>query len=56
MDYADLPHLNAALNALIAALLVAARLAIARRQVARHRTLMLAALATSAVFLVSYLA
>lgn len=56
MEFADLPHLNAALNALIAALLLAARAAIARRDIARHRALMLAALASSALFLVSYLA
>lgn len=56
MGYADLPHINAALNALTLALLLAARLAIARRAVPRHRALMLAALTVSALFLVSYLA
>jgi putative membrane protein len=50
-----LPAVNASLNAASAVLLVAARRAIARRAVAAHARLMLGALGTSAVFLVSYL-
>ncbi|MDR7521323.1 MAG: DUF420 domain-containing protein [Armatimonadota bacterium] len=50
-----LPSVNAALNAASAALLVAAFRAVRRGQIGRHHTLMLAALATSALFLVSYL-
>lgn len=49
------PALNAALNATCAVLLVLGRLAIADRDQARHRKLMLAAFATSTVFLISYL-
>ena len=57
MDPAQLlPHLNAALNAVSAALLLAARILIARRQIDAHRRAMLAALGVSALFLVSYLA
>jgi uncharacterized membrane protein YozB (DUF420 family) len=51
----DLPAVNATLNAASAVLLLFAYAAIRRRDIARHRTLMLAAAATSAVFLVSYL-
>jgi putative membrane protein len=50
-----LPALNATLNATSAVLLVLARSAIARRAVARHARLMLGALASSALFLVSYI-
>lgn len=49
------PAINAALNATCAVLLVLGRLAIADRDQARHRKLMLAAFATSTVFLISYL-
>lgn len=49
------PTINAALNATSAVLLVVAYRAIRRRDVARHRRWMLAAAATSALFLVSYL-
>ena len=57
MDPAQLlPHLNAALNAVSAALLLAARILIARRRIDAHRRAMLAALGVSALFLVSYLA
>jgi putative membrane protein len=51
----DLPTLNAALNAASALLLAAAYHAIRRREIVRHRRLMLTAVGTSAVFLVSYL-
>ena len=49
------PALNAALNLTCFVLLVAGRMAIARGDVAVHRKRMLAAVITSAVFLVSYL-
>lgn len=49
------PAINAVLNASCAVLLVLGRLAIARREDDRHRKLMLAAFATSSIFLVSYL-
>lgn len=50
-----LPRLNAGLNALSAVLVTAAYRAIRRKQVDRHRRLMLSALGTSALFLASYL-
>lgn len=46
--------MNAALNAASALLLAAAYHAIRRKEIARHRRLMLTAVATSALFLVSY--
>jgi uncharacterized membrane protein YozB (DUF420 family) len=49
------PAINAALNGTCAILLILGRVAIARRQVDRHRSLMLGAFITSTVFLVSYL-
>lgn len=49
------PTLNAALNATSALFLVVAYRAIRRRDVERHRRWMLAASATSALFLASYL-
>lgn len=48
------PALNAALNGTCAILLILGRIAIARREVDRHRKLMIAAFATSTVFLISY--
>ena len=48
------PAINAALNGSCAVLLVLGRIAIARREMDRHRKLMLAAFATSTVFLISY--
>lgn len=50
-----LPTLNAGLNATSALLVAAAYRAIRRRQVDRHRRLMLTALAVSVLFLISYL-
>ena len=50
-----LPTLNACLNAVSALLLAAAYHAIRRKEIERHRRLMLTAVATSAAFLVSYL-
>jgi uncharacterized membrane protein YozB (DUF420 family) len=49
------PALNAVLNGSCAVLLVLGRIAIARREIDRHRKLMVAAFATSTVFLISYL-
>lgn len=49
------PAINAALNGTCAILLILGRIAIARRDVDRHRSLMVAAFATSTVFLISYL-
>lgn len=49
------PAINAALNGTCAILLVMGRIAVARRDLDRHRRLMLAAFITSGVFLVSYL-
>ena len=51
-----MPAVNAALNALAATLLVAGRVAIAKQRQGVHRALMVSAFATSAVFLVGYLA
>lgn len=50
------PALNAMLNATSAVFLVAGFLAIRRRQIAFHRTCMIAAVSASALFLVSYVA
>jgi len=51
----DLPAVNATLNGTSAVLLLFAYAAIRRHDVQRHRTLMLATAATSALFLVCYL-
>src|SRR2546422_8704774 len=55
MTYADLPALNAALNATSAALLAAGFFFIRRREIARHRLCMMSAFAVSIAFLISYL-
>jgi uncharacterized membrane protein YozB (DUF420 family) len=52
----DLPTVNACLNAASALLLAAGYRAIRRRQRRRHARLMLAAVCTSALFLISYVA
>jgi putative membrane protein len=52
---ADLPVLNAVLNAISAILLSAGYRFIRRRQITAHKRCMLAACATSAFFLMSYL-
>ena len=54
LSIADLPHLNAALNALSATLLVIAWVHIKNRRIEAHRKTMLAAFASSALFLTSY--
>jgi putative membrane protein len=51
----DLPVLNATLNAISACLLLLAYRAIRALEIERHRSLMLAAAATSTLFLGSYL-
>lgn len=55
MTVTDLPALNATLNATCATLLVAAWILIKRGRMLAHRNVMLAACATSVVFLTSYL-
>ena len=54
MEIADLPALNATLNAVASMFLVAGYALIRRRRREAHRLCMLSALATSAVFLISY--
>jgi len=54
-DYAIFPKINAALNGCSAALLIAGRALIAQGRKAAHRAVMVAALVTSALFLISYL-
>jgi putative membrane protein len=55
MTVADLPALNATLNAMATLLLVAGYVFIRRRDRAKHRLAMLGALVMSAAFLTSYL-
>lgn len=55
MTVRDLPTLNALLNTLSALFVLAGVYFIKRKEVARHRAMMLAALAASALFLTSYL-
>jgi uncharacterized membrane protein YozB (DUF420 family) len=55
LSLTDLPALNATLNATSAMLLIAGYRFIRRRQITAHKRCMLAAGATSALFLVSYL-
>ncbi len=55
MNLADLPSLNAALNATSAVLVVAGLICVKRRAIAAHKACMVAALAASAVFLFCYL-
>ena len=55
MTVTDLPALNATLNAACAVLLVIAWRLIKRGQIRQHRAVMIAAVSTSALFLVSYL-
>ncbi|MSP70587.1 MAG: DUF420 domain-containing protein [Myxococcales bacterium] len=55
MNDAVLAHMAAACNLVATVLLILGRLAIRRRDAVRHKQLMLAALAVSAVFLVAYL-
>ena len=55
MTVHSLPAVNATLNAISTVLLVSGYLLIRRRQVVRHRRVMLAACVTSTLFLISYL-
>lgn len=55
MSVSDLPALNATLNATAAVLLVTAWILIKRGRWIAHRNVMLAAVCTSLLFLVSYL-
>jgi uncharacterized membrane protein YozB (DUF420 family) len=55
IDAAQLPHLNAALNSLSAVSLVLGFLFIKDRNIRAHRAAMLAAVASSTLFLISYL-
>ena len=55
MTVTDLPALNASLNATCAILLVIGWVLIKRGRIRQHRAVMIAAVATSALFLVSYL-
>jgi uncharacterized membrane protein YozB (DUF420 family) len=54
MDVTDLPHLNAALNALSAILLTAGYSFIRAGQITAHKRCMISAFAVSALFLASY--
>jgi|SRR5579859_2270806 len=54
-DYSLFPKINATLNGSSAVLLVTGRVLIARGKMAAHRAVMLTALATSSLFLASYL-
>jgi uncharacterized membrane protein YozB (DUF420 family) len=55
IEIADLPLVNATLNAISAALLTAGYAFIRRRRIAQHRACMLAAFGASTLFLLSYL-
>lgn len=54
MSIGDLPAVNATLNAVAATLLVVGYVEIRRGRIRQHRRAMLAAFATSALFLLSY--
>jgi uncharacterized membrane protein YozB (DUF420 family) len=54
-DYTIFPVINACLNGTSAVLVATARAQIRRGQIATHRALMIAAVCTSSLFLVSYL-
>lgn len=54
MSVHDLPAVNASLNAISGVLLVVAYALIRQRKIEQHRKVMLAAFATSALFLVCY--
>ena len=55
MSVTDLPALNASLNAIASLFLLAGYVCIRQKKITAHRACMLAALATSALFLTSYL-
>src|SRR5512140_2832453 len=54
-DYSIFPVINACLNGTSAVLVATARAQIRRGQIATHKVLMIAAVCTSSLFLVSYL-
>ena len=54
-DYSIFPIINASLNGTCAVLLTTGRVLISKGKVAAHRACMIAAVATSSAFLVSYL-
>ncbi len=54
MTIADLPAVNATLNGIAATLLIIGWVLVRRRRFESHRRVMLAAFATSALFLISY--
>jgi uncharacterized membrane protein YozB (DUF420 family) len=56
LSVSDLPLVNASLNAVATVLLLIGYVCIRRRWISAHRTAMVAAFVTSALFLVSYLA
>jgi uncharacterized membrane protein YozB (DUF420 family) len=55
LSIADLPALNATLNAISAVLLTTGYILIRQRRIAWHRLCMLSAFSTSTLFLISYL-
>jgi uncharacterized membrane protein YozB (DUF420 family) len=55
MTLADLPAVNATLNAISAVLLITGYRLIRQRRIDAHRRVMIAAFATSTLFLISYL-
>jgi len=54
MNVSDLPALNASLNGVATVFLAAGYVLIRRRRIAAHRASMMAAVAASALFLISY--
>jgi uncharacterized membrane protein YozB (DUF420 family) len=54
MSVTDLPHLNAALNAVAAVLLTTGYFLIRARRIEAHRRCMISAFVVSALFLISY--
>lgn len=54
MNVSELPALNASLNGVATVFLVAGYVLIRRRRIAAHRASMVAAVASSALFLISY--
>jgi putative membrane protein len=54
-DYSIFPKINATLNGCSTVLLVTGRMLIARKKMAAHRAVMLTALGSSSLFLISYL-
>src|SRR5262252_3175718 len=54
-DYSIFPAINALLNGCSALLLITGRTLIARKRIVAHRAVMLSALGTSTLFLISYL-